>query len=96
MSKIIAFGNMCLRSPHKLKFAGSPLTYWLSQHVNYLAVAVDEELAVFYKFMGYGFRFMIYIVDAFRPCHLLDDKIFPYRRGFVRRFATLRHIERTR
>ena len=30
------------------KFAGSPLTYRLSQHVNYLAVALDEELAVFY------------------------------------------------
>jgi hypothetical protein len=30
-----------------------------------LAVALDEELAVFYKFMGYGFRFMIYMVNAF-------------------------------
>ena len=36
------------------KFAGSPLTYRLSQHVNYLAVAEDEELAVFYQFTGYG------------------------------------------
>ncbi len=35
-----------LRSPHKLKFAGSQLTYWLSQHVNYLAVALYQQHAV--------------------------------------------------